>query len=54
MAKNITELKKQIEQKNFILNTIGKEDYSKKELIQSLEVELDGLLYQYFKLLKCS
>lgn len=54
MIKNICEIKEQIEEKNLILRSINKKDNSDYEEILRLETELDYLLYQYYKQLKCS
>lgn len=47
-------IKELIEEKNLILKSINKKDNSGKEEFQKLEKELDHLLYQYYKQLKCS
>jgi hypothetical protein len=45
-------LEKEIVKKNTILNSYSKDRYSNKEQLHNLELELDELLYQYYKLLR--
>ena len=51
---NISFIKEQIEEKNLILKSINQKDNSCNEEFRRLEIELDYLLYQYYKQLKCS
>jgi len=54
MKQNIIELKEKILQKNLILNSIKRGDNSEFEKIRVMENELDGLVYQYYKQIKCN
>jgi hypothetical protein len=54
MIMNICNIKDQIEEKNLILKAIDKMDSSNTEEVRRIENELDYLLYQYYKQLKCS
>ncbi len=51
--KNISELKKEIVQKNTMLNSLRTDANRDRETIKSVKIELDSLLYQYYKLYKC-
>lgn len=52
MVHNVNELKKLIIEKNTLLKTINSKDNSKeKELVQT-QIELDNLLFHYFKALR--
>lgn len=53
MAKNINELEKQIAEKNSILRSLNHADKSDKEKIRKTKLELDKLLYTYYKSLRC-
>ena len=46
------QLEKEIVKKNTILNSCSEEYYSNKEQVHEVELELDELLYQYYKLLR--
>ena len=46
------ELEKEILQKNTILNFYCTDYYANKEKVHDLELELDELLYRYYKLLR--
>ena len=46
------QLEKEIVKKNIILNSYSEGHYSSKEQVHDLELELDELLYQYYKLLR--
>ncbi len=46
------QLEKEIVKKNTILNSYIENHYSNKEQVHDLELELDELLYQYYKLLR--
>lgn len=46
------ELEKEILRKNTILNSYCKDHYTNKEKVHDLELELDELLYRYYKLLR--
>ncbi|MCX7922484.1 MAG: hypothetical protein N3B21_10820 [Clostridia bacterium] len=52
MKQNVHDLERQIRQKNHILSSIT-HDESNNETIRLIKSELDSLLYQYYKLLKC-
>ena len=54
MLKNENELKKQIAEKNLVLGFLRRERKSDNEKIRQVTVELDNLLYRYYKSLKCS
>ena len=54
MLRNDNELKKQIAEKNSILSFLRRERKSDNEKIRQVTVELDNLLYTYYKSLKCS
>ena len=54
MAKNIKELMKGIEEKNRILKSLSRKDNSNEEKIRHEKTELDMLLYQYLKSLRCN
>ena len=53
MAKKINELEKQIAEKNSLLNSLNHEDKSNREKIRKTKLELDKLLFMYYKSLKC-
>jgi hypothetical protein len=53
MNKNIKDLRDQILQKNSMLNNIEFKDDLDNDKVSSIKSELDSLLYQYYKLLKC-
>ena len=53
MTQNIGELKNLIVQKNLMLDSINHNEKRNREKVRSLKSELDNLLYQYYKLLKC-
>lgn len=46
------QLKKEIMEKNMILDSFNQDYDSDKEQAQDIEAELDGLLYQYYKMLR--
>lgn len=46
------ELEKEIVKKNTILNSYSEDFYTNKEQVHDLELELDELLYQYYKHLR--
>jgi len=46
------ELEKEILKKNTILNSYCKDYYTNREKVHDLELELDELLYRYYKLLR--
>jgi len=46
------ELEMEILRKNNILNSYCKDYYTNKEKVHDLELELDELLYRYYKLLR--
>ena len=52
MVQNINELKKQIEQKNQVLAMLCHERCFNREKIDRVMVELDSLLYYFYKTLK--
>jgi hypothetical protein len=54
MAKNVREIMKKIEEKNLILKSLSHKDNSNEEKIRHEKIELDSLLYQYLKSLRCS
>lgn len=54
MTQNINVLKRQIEQKNILLNSMRHNPSHEKETIRKIENELDSLLYKFYKWLKCS
>lgn len=51
MNENTNSLEKKIVEKNLLINSIDKHDDSQQTKIQDVEMELDGLLYQYYKML---
>ena len=51
MAINLDELKEQIVEKNMMLNSYNSEDTRNSEIKRSIGIELDKLLYRYFKAL---
>lgn len=46
------ELEKEILEKNIILNSYSQDCFTNKEKVHDIEVELDELLYRYYKLLR--
>lgn len=46
------ELEREIVKKNTILNSYNEDFYNNREQVHDLELELDELLYQYYKLLR--
>lgn len=53
MAKEMNELEKQIAEKNSMLDGLSHGSRSDKEQIHMIKLELDYLLYMYYKSLKC-
>lgn len=54
MKQNINELKRQIIQKNLLLESVvGQESKINNEKIHVIKAELDRLLYKYYKTYKC-
>lgn len=49
MKKNLNELEKKIVEKNAALETLKKNSGHRGEDIQKLHIELDRLLYAYYK-----
>ncbi|MCX8132296.1 MAG: hypothetical protein N3I35_19650 [Clostridia bacterium] len=47
-------MKRQIFEKNLILDSVRNNDKYNREEIKVVKVELDRLLYQYYKCFKCS
>jgi hypothetical protein len=52
MNENTNNLEKRIVEKNLLINSFDKHDDSQQTKIQDVEIELDGLLYQYYKMLR--
>jgi hypothetical protein len=52
MNENSQQLKKEIVEKNMILDSFSQNYDSDREHAQNVKAELDGLLYQYYKMLK--
>ncbi|MDQ2085605.1 hypothetical protein RBH29_04045 [Herbivorax sp. ANBcel31] len=52
MNENTNNLEKEIVEKNLLINSLDQHHDSKEIKIQDVEVELDGLLYQYYKKLR--
>ena len=51
MNENTSNLERKIVEKNMLINSFDKHDDSQQTKIQDVEMELDGLLYQYYKML---
>ncbi len=49
---NCEELRKEIIQKNSMLDSLVRENSDDKERIKSIKHELDRLVYQYYKLIR--
>ncbi len=54
MAEIVKDLERQIAEKNSILEALSLDDASNSEKIRKIKIELDKLLYQYLKALKCT
>lgn len=52
MSEHSQQLKKEILEKNMLLNVFNQNFDLDKTKVQNVETELDGLLYQYYKTLK--
>ncbi|TYQ16791.1 UNVERIFIED_CONTAM: hypothetical protein Cloal_3364 [Acetivibrio alkalicellulosi] len=52
MNDNTNNLEKEIVEKNLLINSFDQYYKSQKIKIQDVEVELDSLLYQYYKMLR--
>lgn len=52
MNENTNNLEKEIVEKNLLINSFNQHDNSQEIKIQDVEIELDGLLYQYYKMLR--
>jgi hypothetical protein len=50
----MNELQREIVEKNQILDSLNRERKPKREKIQQVKIELDRLLYQYYKSLTCT
>lgn len=49
IEKNISELKRQIWEKNMLLDSLSRDHKLKREKIRQIKMELDSLLYSYYK-----
>jgi hypothetical protein len=49
---SLSELKKQIAEKNSVLNSLSSESAPDREKIRCVKTELDSLLYMYYKSLR--
>lgn len=53
MTEKLNELQLQIVEKNRLLDSLNGERKPKREKIRQVKLELDRLLYQYYKSLTC-